>query len=108
MKTKLLIVLMAAALMLTISGTTQAVSLRSGPLLFKTYNWEVGTTYLGGVNGTTYFRDAGAYYDNNQNLISYTGAADQGLFSDLTIVKDPSLRDVSLGDTYNEDTWGLL
>ena len=92
MKTKLLIVLMAAALMLTISGTTQAVSLRSGPLLFKTYNWEVGTTYLGGVNGTTYFRDAGAsYYDNNQNLISYTGAADQGLFSDLTIVKDPSL-----------------
>lgn len=102
MKMKVVMVLMAAALMLSVSETTQAVSLKGGPLLFKTYNWEVGTSYLGGTPLTTYFRnDTASYYQSDGTLVSYTGAANQGLFSDLTIVKDPSLND-------GEDTWGLL
>lgn len=110
MKTKLLIVLMAAALMLTISGTTQAIPLKQGPLLFKTYNWEIGTAYFGGVKGNTYFRNAGAsYYRQDGTLISYNGANPKHkLFTgnanpadNLIIVKDPSLND-------GEDTWALL
>jgi len=103
MKTKLLIVLMAAALMLTISGTTQAVPLKAGPLLFKTYNWEVGTGYFGGTAGMTYFRDAAAtYYKSDGTEVTYSAAnPSHRLFSDLFIAKDPSLNP-------DEDTWALL
>jgi len=102
MKKKLFMVLWIISLVLVFSGTTKAIEVQEGPLLFKTYNWEVGTTYLGGTSGMTYFRTTtSSYYKSDGTLVTYTGAADQGLFSDLTIVKDPSLN-------VGEDTWGLL
>ena len=55
MKTKLLIVLMAAALMLTISGTTQAGSFSADgwdmPVVMHLTNWDQGTIWLG-ADGT--------------------------------------------------------
>ena len=102
MKTKLVMFLGIICLVLALSGPTYALELEEGPLLFKTYNWEVGATYLGGTSGMTYFRTTTSFYHKSDGtLVSYTGAADQGLFSDLTIIKDPSLND-------GEDTWGLL
>ncbi len=121
MKTKLLIVLMAAALMLTISGTTQALSLQPGPYFQKTLNYEVGTSYSGGTNGVFYFRTAAtSYYTEEYGLLTYGDRASDKLFSDatLSIAHTAGLKcddGTYLWDPINkpnvnciEDTFGLI
>lgn len=96
MKMKLLSVLLVSALVLTVSGTSQAVSLKTGPVVFKTFNWEVSTAYAG-MNGYTYFRDAttAGYDATNPNHL---------LFSDPTFLSFPT----GDGIRADEDAFGLL
>ncbi len=87
----------ALSLVLAVTATAGAVSLQNGPLIFKTFNYEVSTLYVG-TPGNTYFRDAGVPgYDPNN--------ATHKLFSDpsLTI-----LRPTDKGLLPGEDTWGLM
>lgn len=83
------ILVLAAA----VAAPASAASLQAGGLLFKTFNYEQGTGYLGD-NGV-YFRDA--------NVPGYSAAnPDHFLFSDLTaIIRPDGLMD-------GEDGWGLF
>gem|GEM_PF-5603351 len=113
MKTKVLIVLMAAALMLTISGTTQAASVtlpgvpfggtQYCPFIWKTWNYEIGTNYFGGTAGEFYLRTAGTSYDTvEEGVIDNTHPNYGGtIAANLISVRDDSLKD-------DEDSWGLL
>ncbi len=93
---KLLSVLLVSALVLSLGGISQAVSIKAGPLVFKTYNWEVSTLYTGGTTGVTYFRDASTPgYDAANPL--------HGLFSALTATQ--TVPGVLYSD---EDQFGLL
>lgn len=99
---KLVSVLLVSVLVLSLGGISQAVSLQSGPTIIKTLNYEVGSSYSGGVAGTFYFRNAAASYNTDEyGLLTYTGAANQALFADVdTFVPAPIGAD--------EDSWGLL
>jgi hypothetical protein len=95
---------LVAALILTVSGTVQALSLQVGPYFQKTLNYEIGTAYAGGVDGVFYFRDnATSYYTEEHGLLTYGDRASDRLFGDatLSITKAPSLL-------ANEDLFGLL
>ncbi len=102
MKLKLACVLAAMGMVLAVIGTANAVSLQPGPTIIKTLNYEVGSSYSGGVAGTFYFRNAAASYNTDEyGLLTYTGGANQALFDDVdTFVPNP------IGA--NEDSWGLL
>jgi len=74
-------VVVIVGLLLAMSGMAGAIPLQQGPLIFKTYNYEVSAAYSGPAG--TYFRDA------NGNF--------------------PGLTKVHTGPVQaNEDTWGLL
>jgi len=103
-------VCLAAALILAVSGATQAANLEAGPFIFKTWNYEVSTTYAGGVDGLLYFRTSDtSYHTEEYGLIAYdatdprhrlfTGNANSA--DDLIIKRDASVED-------GEDGFGLL
>ena len=112
MKTKLLIVLMAAALMLTISGTTQALTVQAGPGILKTWNHEIGTTYMGGTPMKFYYRTNTTSYDTVElGKKSFADADTGGLISTLPSLRNANLRDddpTTPGVDEGEDTFGLL
>jgi len=94
-------VLVIVGSILACSGGAQAVELQLGPLISKTWNYDVATGYSGGEPGKFYFRTAATtYHTEEYGLLSYSVGTD-GLFSDLGIDKDPSTE-------AEEDTWGLL
>jgi hypothetical protein len=100
MKMKLLSVLLVSALVLTFSGTSQAVTFHQGPGIFKTWNNEIGTTYFGGEAGKLYFiDDSTTVYTEEYGGIS-KGAGD-GLISDLGIVRPDGLE-------AGEDSYGIF
>jgi len=103
MKNKFLSVLAAMGFFLAVTGMANAaVDLPLGPVVIKTLDYEVGTTYSGGVADTFYFRNANAsYFTDEYGLLTYTGAANQALFDDPdTFVPNPIGTD--------EDSWGLV
>jgi hypothetical protein len=109
MKLKFVCVLAALGIVLAVMGTANAVSLQQGPSVWKTWNYEVGTAYQGGLVGSYYFRTATTTYDTEEGgLLKYGDRPTDRLFTgnanpadDLIIAKDPALR-------ANEDTFGLL
>jgi hypothetical protein len=100
--------------MLTISGTTQAISLVPGPFFQKTLNYEVGTLYNGGVDGTFYFRTAATGPVHTEEFDTQTYGAGDGTFADLVVYHPPGLKcdDGSYvwdgTNTCVEDAFGLL
>jgi hypothetical protein len=93
---------LVAALILTVGGTAQALSLQVGPYFQKTLNYEIGTAYAGGVAGRYYFRDNATSYNTEEHgLLTYGDRVTDGLFSDLTVTKPDGLED-------DEDIFGLL
>lgn len=98
--------IVALGLLLAVTIPAGAVTLDGGTLVFKTFNWEVSTTYAG-TDGITYFRDASSSY------VTATGATvaydlsnpNHRLFSDssFTIIR-PDDKGLMTG----EDSWGLL
>jgi hypothetical protein len=114
MKVKILVVMMVSALVLAISGPAQAFLLPTSPFIQKTWNYEIGTFYVGGdqtpgSESTFYFRTpATQHYTEEYGLISPGslpgGAMYGGLITgnpNLMVFKDPSLK-------ANEDNWGLI
>ena len=105
MKVKFIGLICMISLMLVLSGTTKAVELREGPFLWKAFNWEVSASYVikEGVNPAKrlFFRDeTTSYLTQERGLLVYDAAnPEHGLFSNLTIIKDSSLKD-------GEDAWG--
>jgi hypothetical protein len=102
-----------AALILTVSGTAQAVTLQSGPIIWKAFNYDEATSYADGsvyvdpctleVSSRFYFRTTTTqYWTDEHGLLSYdaTNPA-HGLFSDLSITYADNARP-------GEDSWGLL
>ena len=72
MKKRMLSVLLVGALVLGVCGTSEAIDVKLGPLLFKTYNWEVSTLYVGGTPGIMYFRNADATaFKKDGTLLEY-------------------------------------
>ncbi len=102
MKIKSVCVAAVLGVFLAAAGTMNAVELPLGPVVIKTLDYEVGTSYSGGVAGTFYFRNASAsYFTDEYGFLTYTGGANQALFDDAdTFVPDPI--------SANEDSWGLL
>ena len=109
MKHKLFCLLAVGISMGIIHETTNATSLIDGPLLIKTWGYDVKTVYSGGLTDKLYFRDAGAsYYTEELGLVIYEGAnPNHRLFTgnanpadDLAISKDASLET-------EEDAFGL-
>lgn len=104
MANRSLMVLLLFCLLVPISGQCLAIDLIEGPGIFKTFNWETGTTYIGGEVGETYFRTPDTvYYTQSGTRLTYDpGNPNHKLFGDFDqIVKDSS----TIGD---EDTWGVL
>jgi len=103
MKNRLLSLLAVMVFLLAIATMTNAaVDMPLGPVVIKTLDYEVGSSYSGGVAGTFYFRNANAsYYTEEYGLLTYTGGANQALFADPdTFVPNPVGTD--------EDNWGLV
>ena len=74
MKMKRLSVVAKMGVFLAVTGIANAVELPSGPVLTKTLDYEVGTSYSGGAAGTFYFRNAAASYVTDEyGLLAYTG-----------------------------------
>lgn len=99
---KLLSVLLVSALVLSLGGISQAVSLQTGPNIIKTWNYELGSSYSGGQTGHFYFRDAAASYITEEHgLLTYDPLnPNHHLFTDLGAGYNPLSQ--------NEDAWGLL
>lgn len=96
MKLKIGCVLAALGIILAVMGTANAVSLKPGPLVFKTFNWEVGIGYDGTI-GKTYFRSAATpgYDAMNPNHLLFTDASFSAFPTGAGLLPD-------------EDTFGLF
>ena len=93
---------LVAALIVTVSGTVQAVSLQTGPIIWKAFNYDEATAYEDGEVGTFYFRtDTTEYWTDEHGLLKYGDRATDKLFSDLTVTLPANGRP-------GEDSWGLF
>jgi len=86
-------IIAALGMVLAVTATAGAVSLQNGPLIFKTFDYEVSALYSGSPG--VYYRDA--------NVPGYDPNLGHKLFSDLTVIR-PSDKGLMAG----EDTWGLI
>jgi len=102
MKLKMICLLLVAGLILTLSGTTQAVTLQPDGVKFKSFDWSASTVYdySDDLLGKTLFRNntVPGYNPANPNHVLFQDAIDAG---DLTIYKPATV----IGD---EDSWGIF
>lgn len=109
---------LVAALVVVVSGTAQAVTLpNDSGVIWKTWNYEIGTSYTGGVAGEFYFRtDTTSYYTEEFGAGSVAPLADPtmplsptnlpGYGSYGGTLTSGALVPDALSDT--EDTFGLV